>query len=129
VRGGSTEIYVTGNEVTYGGSAYIALTPSGPTDNPPSANPTAWALVGGNATEIQGVPVNSTAPTHNGELLIYDSASGTYIPGDPLVQGLLAEGSTATGLNPVLISGKGPDGNQHDIRLDSTNAIQVNTEE
>lgn len=80
----------------------------------------------GNATAIQGVGVSATPPDHNGELLIYDSVQGKYIPGDPLVQGLFAEGTATAGINPVLISGKGADGNQHDLSTDNTGALNVN---
>lgn len=64
------------------------------------------------ATEIQGIPVDPSPPTHNGELLIYDSASGTYIPGDPLVQGVESIGTVST-TNPVQIGG-----------IDSTGRVQ-----
>ncbi len=119
----SLSTYVINNEVMYLGVPYIAILDNGPTAITPDANPTAWVLVGGNATEIQGIPVNATPPTHNGELLIYDSASGTYIPGDPLVQGIFPEGHTATGISPVLVAGKGIDGNQYDIATDNTGHI------
>lgn len=45
-----------------------------------------------------------TAPTTSGKIPIWDQPSGTYIPGDPLVQGLLPDGSTTAG-NPVAIGG------------------------
>jgi hypothetical protein len=45
-----------------------------------------------------------TAPTTSGKIPIWDSGSSTYIPGDPLVQGLLPDGSTTAG-NPVAIGG------------------------
>jgi hypothetical protein len=70
----------------------------------------------GNATEIQSIPVNPAPPTHNGELLIYDSQSNSYIPGDPLVQGVFPPGTYAATANPgsppspikpVLIGGVG----------------------
>jgi hypothetical protein len=47
---------------------------------------------------------SSTAPTTSGKIPIFDQPSGTYIPGDPLVQGLVADGST-TAANPVAIGG------------------------
>jgi hypothetical protein len=78
-----------------------------------------------NATSIQGIPVAAAPPGHNGELLIYDSVLNEYVPGDPLVQGLFPEGHTATGLNPVLVSGKGLDGNQYDIAVDNTGHLLV----
>jgi hypothetical protein len=122
----SSGVYVVNNEVIYFGVAYVAIAPSGPTATTPDANPTAWSLVAGNATEIQGIPVNPTAPTHNGEILIFDSVSNTYIPGDPLVQGIFPEGHTATGINPVLVSGKGANGNQYDLAVDNTGHLIVN---
>src|ERR1043165_6929854 len=48
-----------------------------------------------------------TAPTTSGKVPIFDQPSGTYIPGDPLVQGLVADGST-TAENPVAIGGYDP---------------------
>lgn len=45
-----------------------------------------------------------TAPTTSGKVPIFDQPSGTYIPGDPLVQGLVSDGST-TAENPVAIGG------------------------
>ncbi len=66
---------------------------------------------GGNATEIQNIPVAPTPPSHNGELLIYDSMTNTYIPGDPLVQGVIAVGTAVAGINPVLIGGSDLSGN------------------
>jgi hypothetical protein len=119
----SSVAYVIGNEVIYLGGTYVAIAASGPTATTPDLNPTAFTLLAGNAIEIQGIPVNATPPTHNGELLIYDSVTNTYIPGDPLVQGLLPEGSTTTGLNPVLISGEGINGNQYNIAVDNTGHI------
>jgi len=80
---------------------------------------------GGNATAIQGTAVSSTPPDHNGELLIYDSVQNKYVPGDPLVQGLFPEGTATSSINPVLVSGKGIDGNQHDLSVDNTGAIAV----
>lgn len=86
------------------------------------------------ATSIQGIPVNPATPDHNGELLIYDSASGTYIPGDPLVQGVEAAGATST-TNPVQVGGVDaagrvqklavdPDGGLPDVKL--TNVLLMN---
>jgi hypothetical protein len=111
-------------------------------------NQTAQMIVGGgasivpdvddpgiiSATSIQGIPVNPTTPDHNGELLIYDSASGTYIPGDPLVQGVEAAGATST-TNPVQMGGVDaagrvqklavdPDGGLPDVKM--TNVLLMN---
>lgn len=47
--------------------------------------------------------VSAAAPS-DGQVLIFDGPSSTYIPGDPRVQGLAAD-STTTVLNPVEIGG------------------------
>jgi hypothetical protein len=47
---------------------------------------------------------NPTAPSTSGKVPIWDQPSGTYIPGDPLVQGVFADGSTSAA-NPVAIGG------------------------
>jgi hypothetical protein len=67
-----------------------------------AGNITPTPITDSNATEIQGIPVNPTPPSHNGEILIFDSVSNTYIAGDPLVSGLAPAGSAAVG-NPVQI--------------------------
>jgi hypothetical protein len=46
----------------------------------------------------------SATPATDGQVLIFDGPSSTYIPGDPRVQGLAADGTT-TVLNPVEIGG------------------------
>jgi hypothetical protein len=47
---------------------------------------------------------NASAPSSSGKVPIWDQPSGTYIPGDPLVQGVFADGSTSAA-NPVAIGG------------------------
>jgi hypothetical protein len=47
---------------------------------------------------------NPSTPTTSGKIPIWDQPSLTYIPGDPLVQGLVPDGST-TAANPVAIGG------------------------
>jgi hypothetical protein len=47
---------------------------------------------------------NAIAPSANGKIPIWDQPSQSYIPGDPLVQGVVADGST-TAANPVPIGG------------------------
>jgi hypothetical protein len=47
---------------------------------------------------------SATAPTTSGKIPIWDQPSQTYIPGDPLVQGLVGDGST-TAENPVAVGG------------------------
>ena len=80
----------------------------------------------GNATSIQNINVSPIAPDHNGELLIYDSVTNTYVPGDPLVQGLFPEGTPTSGINPILVAGRGADGNQHSLSVDNSGALNVN---
>lgn len=80
----------------------------------------------GDATSIQGIPVDPTPPSHNGELLIYDSMSGSYVPGDPLCQGIQAEGTAASTVNPILVAGKDGSGNLKDFVLDSSGRLGVN---
>ena len=121
-----TEAYAIDSEVTYLGVNYIAITPNGPTATTPDLNPTAWARLGGNATEIQGILVSPVLPDHNGEILIYDSVSNTYVPGDPLVQGLFPEGTATSGINPILVSGRGADGLQHSLSVDNSGVLNVN---
>jgi hypothetical protein len=117
--------YAVDSEVTYLGENYIAISPSGPTTTTPDLNPTAWTLLGGNATAIQGVPVSPILPDHNGELLIYDSVSNSYVPGDPLVQGLFPEGTATSGINPILVAGKGADGLLHALSVDNSGNLNV----
>ena len=73
----------------------------------------------GHVSEI-AVSIDDATPTHNGELLIWDSVAQAYIPGDPLVQGLYPAGSSITSppINPVLVGGS--DGTY--LRNLSTNA-------
>jgi hypothetical protein len=122
-----TEAYAIDSEVTYLGVNYIAIAPNGPVATTPDLNPTAWARLGGNATEIQGILVSPVLPDHNGEILIYDSVSNTYVPGDPLVQGLFPEGTATSGINPILVSGRGADGLQHSLSVDNSGVLNVNT--
>src|ERR1035437_10097012 len=82
---------------------------------------------GSNATSIQNIDVSPIQPDHNGELLIYDSVTNTYVPGDPLVQGLFPEGTPTSGINPILVAGRGADGNQHSLSVDNSGVLNVNT--
>src|ERR1019366_7314693 len=83
------------------------------------------AVDNSDATQIQGVDVSPTPPSHNGELLIYDSVLNAYVPGDPLVQGLFPEGTATSGINPILVAGKGADGLQHSLSVDNSGALNV----
>jgi hypothetical protein len=76
-----------------------------------------------NANEIGTINVNGNLPTHAGEILISQPGNETAVWADPLVQGIQADGTTASTINPVLISGRGPDGNQHDIATDDSGNI------
>ena len=66
----------------------------------------------GAASSLQGVPISSTAPT-DGQGLVYDAASGTYIPSDGAPSGnpagILGDGSDGAtdfdGVTPVVVGG------------------------
>lgn len=75
-----------------------------------------------NATEINGVPITGTPGL--GKIPI-GQGDGTAVFADPLVQGLNAELSDASATNPVLISGKGDDGKQHDVATDNSGQVKV----
>src|SRR5216684_1535047 len=55
------------------------------------------------ANSVMGKPY-SAAPTTSGQIPIYDAGASQWVPGDPLVQGLFADGSTSQA-NPVAIGG------------------------
>lgn len=78
-----------------------------------------------NANEIGGIKVASNVPTHTGQLLISQPGNATAVWADPLVQGLNPEGSSVSGLNPVLIGGKDTGGNLKDINVDASGNIKV----
>jgi hypothetical protein len=68
---------------------------------------TAGTLLCGQPNSTQLADFSATAPSTAGKIPIYDPAAtnsaggtGAYVPGDPLVQGLVADGST-TAENPV----------------------------
>jgi hypothetical protein len=67
------------------------------------------------AKSINGVPITGTPDL--GKIPI-GQGNGTAVFADPFCQGVQAEGTAASTLNPILISGKGADGNQHDISVD-----------
>src|ERR1035437_5927540 len=83
------------------------------------------AVDNSDATQIQGVDVSPTPPSHNGELLIYDSVLNAYVPGDPLVQGLFPEGTATSGINPILVGGTGADGLLHALSVDNSGNLNV----
>jgi len=77
------------------------------------------------ATEINGIEIPAgVAATTIGKIPI-SQGDGTAAWADPLVQGIAAEGVATSGINPVLISGKGVDGNQHDIATDNSGQVKV----
>lgn len=78
-----------------------------------------------NANEIGGILVSGNTPSHVGQLLISQPGNATAVWADPLVQGLQTEGTSTTGLNPVLIGGKDSGGNLKDLNLDAAGNIQV----
>jgi hypothetical protein len=70
---------------------------------------------------------NSSAPITGGKVPIWDQPSQTYIPGDPLVQGVVADGST-TAANPVAIGGYDTGGSPALHRAVLLNAAPAGTE-
>lgn len=75
-----------------------------------------------NATEVNGVPIVG-ALTHAGQIPISQPGNTEAIWADPLVQGLQAVGTSASTINPVLISGVDGSGNLKNLTLDSTGAL------
>lgn len=76
------------------------------------------------ATEINGIPITGML-THPGQIPISQPGNASAIWSDPLVQGTQAAGTTASTINPVLVSGKGADGNQHDLSTDNSGNLNV----
>jgi hypothetical protein len=74
------------------------------------------------AKSINGVPITGTPDL--GKIPI-GQGNGTAVFADPFCQGVQAEGTVASTLNPILISGKGADGNQHDISVDNTGKLNI----
>jgi hypothetical protein len=74
------------------------------------------------AKSINGVPITGTPDL--GKIPI-GQGDGTAVFADPFCQGVQAEGTTASTLNPILISGKGADGNQHDISVDNAGKLNI----
>lgn len=62
--------------------------------------------------------------TSNGQIPIWDNSQSKFIPGDPLVQGLVAEGAAIP--NPIVIGGKDGSGNNKALILDSAGRATVN---
>ena len=76
------------------------------------------------ATEINGIPITGML-THPGQIPISQPGNASAVWSDPLVQGTQAAGTTASTINPVLVSGKGVDGNQHDLSTDNSGDLNV----
>jgi hypothetical protein len=77
-----------------------------------------------NANELNGIGIGGTL-THAGQILISQPGNTTAVWADPLVQGIQAEGTTASTVNPVLIAGKDNLGNLRDLTLDSSGNLLV----
>lgn len=77
----------------------------------------------GNADAIRGAAISSTGPG-DGQILIFDSVTGHYVPGDPIVSGPDAVGVNPT-RNPVQIGAIDPSGNVQRLFTDNSGALQV----
>jgi hypothetical protein len=69
-----------------------------------------------NATEINGIPILGTL-THAGQIPISQPGNTEAVWADPLVQGIQAEGTSASTVNPVLVAGKNGSGNLTDLPI------------
>jgi uncharacterized membrane protein YoaK (UPF0700 family) len=82
----------------------------------------------GHVSEV-GVNIDDSTPGHTGEILIWDSVAAAYVPGDPLVQGLYAAGSSVTSppINPVLVGGSDYAGSPElqNLKVDSGGQIYI----
>lgn len=76
------------------------------------------------ATEINGIPINGSL-THEGMIPISQPGNTSAVWADPLVQGIQNDGTAVSTIKPVLVSGKGADGNQHAISVSSTGVVDV----
>jgi hypothetical protein len=77
------------------------------------------------ATEINGIPITG-ALSHPGQIPISQPGNASAVWADPLVQGIQAEGTSASTVNPVLVAGKDGSGNLKDLVLDSAGRPTVN---
>lgn len=78
-----------------------------------------------NATEINGIPITGTL-THAGQIPISQPGNTEAVWADPYVQGIQAEGTSASTVNPVLVGGKDGGGNLKDLVLDENGNLVVN---
>jgi len=60
----------------------------------------------------------------NGQILIWDTGTSKYVPGDPIVSGPAAEGAAPVN-NPVWVAGKGADGFIHSVRTANDGTVRV----
>lgn len=87
-----------------------------------------------NATEINGIPIfPGEAATTVGKIPI-SQGDGTAIFGDPTVQGVYEDGTSVASpgtsgdlstIQPVLVAGKGADGNMHSLSTDNSGKQNV----
>src|SRR5580658_2277271 len=71
---------------------------------------------------IQGTPVLDQAPL-NGQILIYDSPTNNYVPGDPIVSGPDPTGSTPS-VNPVQVAGIDEGDLVRELRTDTYGSLR-----
>lgn len=76
-----------------------------------------------NAISLRGVALFNQAP-QEGQLLIYDTTTSSYVPGDPIVSGPDAPGATPT-RPPVQIGGVNGSGNVTRILTDNSGNLGV----
>jgi collagen type VII alpha len=77
-----------------------------------------------NANELGGVIAVGGPNPALGKILI-SQGDGTAVWADPLCQGIQADGTAASTINPILVSGKGADNNQHNLKTDNSGVLQV----
>lgn len=95
-----------------------------PHQSPSLPTLTAAEMAAAEAVGPDVIPIVGT-PEHVGMVPISQPGGTFAVWADPLVQGLGADGTPAADVNPVLISGKGPDGNQHAITVDPNGALDA----
>jgi hypothetical protein len=78
-----------------------------------------------NATKVNGMQMLSTGSGTVGKIPI-DQGNGTSVWADPLVQGIQAEGTSGTTVNPVRVCGVDGSNNLKTIVLDSSGRQTVN---
>lgn len=71
---------------------------------------------------IQNTPVLAQAP-QDGQILIYDAPINAYVPGDPIVSGPNAPGTSPT-TNPVQVGGQDEGNLVRELRLDTYGGVR-----